>query len=196
MRWRLLPLIDETGAVEALVAAAERIEAEVPVEAVIPSAPEDASVTPAQPAGDPALTEALARAWDDLRTARAEADALREAAAQAESDARGELEAARRLESVGRLTGGVSQDFSALLGVMTSALDMILKQADEPDRVRRLGRAALAAGPFTQWVDHVRRFGLRPSPPSRAPSVKTESSTVNFRMNLDHARKIESVQHN
>lgn len=146
MRWRLLPLIDETGAVEALVAAAERIEAEVPVEAVIPSAPEDESVTPAQPAGDPALTEALARAWDDLRTARAEADALREAAAQAESDARGELEAARRLESVGRLTGGVSQDFSALLGVMTSALDMILKQADEPDRVRRLGRAALAAG--------------------------------------------------
>lgn len=55
-------------------------------------------------------------------------------------------EASRRLESVGRLTGGVAQDFNALLGVMTSALDMMLKTADDPARVRRLGQAALAAG--------------------------------------------------
>jgi signal transduction histidine kinase len=55
-------------------------------------------------------------------------------------------EGAQRLESVGRLTGGVAQDFNALLAVMTSALDMMLKTADDPSRVRRLGQAALAAG--------------------------------------------------
>jgi signal transduction histidine kinase len=50
------------------------------------------------------------------------------------------------MENVGRLTGGVAHDFGALLGVMTGALDMMLRQADDPARVRRLGQAALAAG--------------------------------------------------
>lgn len=50
------------------------------------------------------------------------------------------------MESVGRLTGGLAHDFNALLGVMTGALDMMLRQADDPSRVRRLGQAALAAG--------------------------------------------------
>ncbi|MDP2117400.1 MAG: ATP-binding protein, partial [Brevundimonas sp.] len=49
-------------------------------------------------------------------------------------------------ESVGRLTGGLAHDFNALLGVMTGALDMMLRQADDPARVRRIGQAALAAG--------------------------------------------------
>jgi len=40
----------------------------------------------------------------------------------------------------------VAHDFNALLAVMTSALDMLLRQADDPMRVRRLGQAALAAG--------------------------------------------------
>ena len=40
----------------------------------------------------------------------------------------------------------MAHDFNALLAVMTSALDMLLKQADDPARVRRLGQAALAAG--------------------------------------------------
>ena len=50
------------------------------------------------------------------------------------------------MENVGRLTGGLAHDFNALLGVMTGALDMMLRQADDPARVRRLGQAALAAG--------------------------------------------------
>ncbi len=50
------------------------------------------------------------------------------------------------MESVGRLTGGLAHDFNALLGVMTGALDMMLRQADDPVRARRLGEAALAAG--------------------------------------------------
>ncbi|HEY1224523.1 MAG TPA: ATP-binding protein, partial [Brevundimonas sp.] len=78
--------------------------------------------------------------------ARAAAEAANAAARQAEADARAEVEGARRMESVGRLTGGVAQDFNALLAVMTSALDLMLKQADDPQRVRRLGEAALAAG--------------------------------------------------
>jgi len=40
----------------------------------------------------------------------------------------------------------VAHDFNALIGVTTSALDMLLAQADDPARVRRLGQAALAAG--------------------------------------------------
>jgi signal transduction histidine kinase len=50
------------------------------------------------------------------------------------------------MENVGRLTGGLAHDFTALLGVMTGALDMMLRQADDPERVRRIGQAALAAG--------------------------------------------------
>jgi len=126
-RWRLLPLTDGNGAVEALLAAGERAAAE----------PDHAPVEPTAPVED------LRPELDALR-ARVEAAEAEAARARAETEA--ELEAARRLEGVGRLTGGVSQDFHALLGVMTSALDMMVGQADEPDRVRRLGRAALAAG--------------------------------------------------
>ena len=55
------------------------------------------------------------------------------------------LAQAQRLETVGRLTGGVAHDFNNLLTVVIGALDMILRQSDKPERVRRLGEAALAA---------------------------------------------------
>lgn len=122
LTWRILPLPGEDGA---LLLAGERT-------------PEPLPETPAEaPGEDPA--EAL-RA--ELEEARLRLTALEDRAA----GDRAELTAARRLEAVGRLTGGVAHDFSALLGVMTSALDMLLKQADQPDRVRRLGGAALNAG--------------------------------------------------
>ncbi|RZJ91513.1 MAG: PAS domain-containing sensor histidine kinase, partial [Brevundimonas sp.] len=103
---------------------------------------------------DAAEARALARqaqldehaARQAVETARAEAEDARQAAARARSEAEAELSGGRRMESVGRLTGGVAHDFNALLGVMTSALDMILRQADDPSRVKRLGQAALAAG--------------------------------------------------
>ena len=57
-----------------------------------------------------------------------------------------EADDGRRLEDIGRMTGGVAQDFNALLTLMLGALDMIDRQADNPERVRRVAEAALAAG--------------------------------------------------
>ncbi|WP_125255396.1 ATP-binding protein [Brevundimonas fluminis] len=128
-RWRLLPLLSDEGAVEALLAAGERAGPD----------PEPAS----EAAAGIGPVEDLRPELDALR---ARAEAAEAEAERARAEARAELEAARRLEGVGRLTGGVSQDFHALLGVMTSALDIMVSQADDADRVRRLGRAALAAG--------------------------------------------------
>ncbi len=104
-----------------------------------------------------ALEEAMAREARlqvELEAVRAQIEVERIAAIQAVKTARAEAlaeaeignEATRRLENVGRLTGGVAQDFNALLSVMTSAVDMMLKTAEDPSRVRRLGQAALAAG--------------------------------------------------
>lgn len=152
--WRALPLNDAEGRADALLLAGERAEAE--------TAPHDKA---AEPVGDTApvtetaasepsvaddqleaLRQALTEAEAKAEAARLEAEAARAQAAQAEIEARRELDGARRMESVGRLTGGVAQDFNALLTVMTSALDLMLKQVDDPSRVRRLGEAALAAG--------------------------------------------------
>ena len=55
------------------------------------------------------------------------------------------LERAQKFETLGRLTGGVAHDFNSLLTVVMGALDMMLVQADKPDRIKRLGAAALAA---------------------------------------------------
>lgn len=128
-RWNLLPLTAGDGTVEALLAAGER------------AGPETESAVKAE-----AVVAPVEDLRPELESLRARAEAAEAEAERTRAEARAELEAARRLEGVGRLTGGVSQDFHALLGVMTSALDMMISQAEEPDRVRRLGRAALAAG--------------------------------------------------
>ena len=71
-----------------------------------------------------------------------ELEESRQAAARTEAA----LAQAQRLETVGRLTGGVAHDFNNLLTVIVSGLDMILRAPDKPERVMRLGRAALEAG--------------------------------------------------
>jgi signal transduction histidine kinase len=163
-RWRLLPLRDEAGEVEALLAAGERHDPEA----------ESAEATAApEPEADSVDVEAL-RAQVLAATVRAETAEAEVAKARAEAHA--ELESSRRLESVGRLAGGVSQDFHALLGVMTSALDMIVGQAEEPDRVRRLGRAALAAGQKGEAL--TRRLAAFSEGEDAAPAREVDLSAV------------------
>lgn len=171
IRWSMLPLTDAEGRVDALLLAGERAE---PVGVADDRALEHQPVDSAHaddagptdgPTDDPgderlALREAAEDARREAEDARREAgDALAAAAAAREEaraahaaarkageDADAELAGGRRMESVGRLTGGLAHDFNALLGVMTGALDMMLRQADDPARVRRIGQAALAAG--------------------------------------------------
>jgi signal transduction histidine kinase len=160
IRWSMLPLTDAEGRVDALLLAGERAD---PVVEVVDLASEEPPFDSA-PAADEVDTRAvdaeilaLRAAAEDARreagdalaaaaAAREEARAAHAAARKAAEDAEAELAGGRRMESVGRLTGGLAHDFNALLGVMTGALDMMLRQADDPARVRRIGQAALTAG--------------------------------------------------
>ncbi|ESQ94130.1 PAS domain-containing protein [Asticcacaulis benevestitus] len=56
------------------------------------------------------------------------------------------LSHAQRFETVGRLTGDVAQDFAQMLGVINGALEIMSRQGDSPESIRRLSEAALAAG--------------------------------------------------
>ncbi len=150
VRWTMLPLEGADGVVDALLLAGERADASPAVE---PVAEQDESVEDIVSDEMLALREAAEAARQQAEEALAAAAAAREeaqvahaAARQAGEDADAELAGGRRMESVGRLTGGLAHDFNALLGVMTGALDMMLRQADDPARVRRIGQAALTAG--------------------------------------------------
>jgi len=148
IRWSMLPLTDADGEVDALLLAGERAgptEVAETAETAEPSASDavtDEALREEAEAARTAAAEALAAA----DAARREAEEARTAAARVREEAEAELQGGRRMENVGRLTGGLAHDFNAVLGVMTGALDMMLRQADDPARVRRIGQAALAAG--------------------------------------------------
>jgi len=150
IRWSMLPLTDAEGRVDALLLAGERAD---PTPAFEPALVEIEPVSRAVSDETLALREAAEAARREAdealaaaAAAREEAQSARAAARKAGEDAEAELAGGRRMESVGRLTGGLAHDFNALLGVMTGALDMMLRQADDPARVRRIGQAALTAG--------------------------------------------------
>lgn len=146
VRWSLLPLLNEAGVADAVLLAGERAEGRGEADAAAAAAATVEIVTAEAADREAGLVAEAVAARQAADQARAEAVAAHEAARKVEADARAELEGGRRMESVGRLTGGVAHDFNALLGVMTGALDMMLRQADDPGRIRRLGQAALAAG--------------------------------------------------
>ncbi len=149
IRWSMLPLADAEGRADALLLAGERADPAPSAVAIT----EQATYATGAEDTDQALREAAeaaraqtAEALADAAAARMEAKQAHAAAAKARDDAEAELQGGRRMENVGRLTGGLAHDFNAVLGVMTGALDMMLRQADDPARVRRIGQAALAAG--------------------------------------------------
>jgi len=80
-----------------------------------------------------------------LETKLAAATAQLEASEESRRKTERLLVQAQRLEAAGRLTGGAAQDFDRLLAVVGGALETLLSQADNPERVRRLGEAALTA---------------------------------------------------
>lgn len=138
VRWTILPLAGPGGETESLLLAGDIVSPEIePV-----SDPELDRLARERDAAQAHADTALAQARD----ARAEAETALAEVERISGIVRTENDAGRRLERLGSISGGVAQDFNALLGVMTSALDMMLKQADDPARVRRLGEAALAAG--------------------------------------------------
>lgn len=151
IRWSMLPLAnDADGQADALLLAGERTD---PAPAVVeiaeraePSSGGDAVTDDALREEAAAARATAAEALAAAAAARREAEEARAAAEQIRTEAEAELQGGRRMESVGRLTGGLAHDFNAVLGVMTGALDMMLRQADDPARVRRIGQAALAAG--------------------------------------------------
>ncbi len=134
--WRVLQLGEAGGRPEALLLAGER------------ASDPAAAATPTPDADAPTPTDSPDTAAAEARVAELSAalDAARADLAAAERLSAAEREQGRRLETVGRLTGGVAQDFAALLSVMTSALDLLSQQAEDPARVRRLAQAALTAG--------------------------------------------------
>lgn len=150
IRWSMLPLTNADGEVDALLLAGERADP-APADVELVEAGQSSPAT--GPVTDEVLREeadaaraAAAEALAAAAAARREAEDARAAAEQIRAEAEAELQGGRRMESVGRLTGGLAHDFNAVLGVMTGALDMMLRQADDPVRVRRIGEAALAAG--------------------------------------------------
>ncbi len=124
-----------------------------------------------EPAASPAEIEALKLQLESARRETADARAAAARAAQASAVA---LDESQRMENVGRLTGGLAHDFNALLGVLTSALDMMLRQADDPERVRRLGAAALTAGQRGEaLIQRLLAFSRGESPAERAVDLGT-----------------------
>ena len=147
IRWSMLPLMDAEGQVDAVLLAGERASSVVEdIEQTGPSSGPEAGTDETLREEAAAARAAAAEALAVAAAARQEADEARAAAERIRREAEAELQGGRRMESVGRLTGGLAHDFNAVLGVMTGALDMMLRQADDPARVRRIGQAALAAG--------------------------------------------------
>jgi chromosome segregation ATPase len=89
---------------------------------------------------------ALEGRLNDLQKAL-ESSQSRQAEMQAQVDKVNEaLSHAQRFETVGRLTSDVAQDFAQMLNVINGALEVMARQSDSPESIRRLSEAALTAG--------------------------------------------------
>ena len=124
LEWTLTPLLDARARADALVLSGRPAAVE-PVDAPEPLIDSDSS------AGTESETVT--------------ADSQPHLSADSAAVPRGQ-ETIERHEDLGRLTAGLTQEFGALLSVMTGAVQMMAEQAEQPDKVRRLAEAALGAG--------------------------------------------------
>jgi signal transduction histidine kinase len=52
---------------------------------------------------------------------------------------------AQKMDALGQLTGGIAHDFNNLLQGMLGAFDLVVRRADDPEKVRQFGQGGLAA---------------------------------------------------
>ena len=99
-----------------------------------------------------------------LRRSRREKEALAQAQDEIVRRERAEeaLGRAQRLEAVGQLTGGIAHDFNNLLTIIVGNVDIMVRKAEEPERVRRLGQnVLLAAKRVADVTDKLLSFSRR-----------------------------------
>ena len=72
------------------------------------------------------------------------------------------LRRSQRLEAVGQLTGGIAHDFNNLLTIIVGNVDMMVRRAGDPERVKRLGgNVLLAAKRVADVTDKLLAFSRR-----------------------------------
>jgi len=90
--------------------------------------------------------EALEQRVNDLQAALADTQTRQTELQNRLEQTNAALANAQKYETIGRLTGDVAQDFAQMLQVINGALEVLSRQNESPDSVRRLSQAALAAG--------------------------------------------------
>ncbi|GGZ20104.1 PAS domain-containing protein [Asticcacaulis endophyticus] len=134
----------DNGAFDGLIGMAFEIEHLMPATVV------EAEVEPPpEPVIIPVDTTELARLRDELDDLRQSLNSAIASKASLEDKARkldDALQQAQKYETAGRLTFNVANDFGQMLHVINGALDMMQKQSNNPENIRRLSEAALVAG--------------------------------------------------
>lgn len=134
----------DNGTFDGLIGMAFEIDHLMPapmVEAVPETIPE--------PIIAPVDTAELARLRDELDDLRQALNSAIASKASLEEKVRkldDALQQAQKYETVSRLTFNVANDFGQMLHVINGALDMMQKQSNNPENIRRLSEAALEAG--------------------------------------------------
>lgn len=147
VRWSGMPLPFD-GGVDAVLMVGEDVTDQPYEDDASSAAPDQTALAELTLANERLSIAEQARVHAESAAEEASA-ALSQALAAAEDRRRryeAESQEGRRLEDIGRMTGGLAQDFNALLTLLLGALDMIDRQADNPERVRRVAEAALTAG--------------------------------------------------
>ncbi|WAC47769.1 PAS domain-containing protein [Asticcacaulis sp. SL142] len=141
----------DNGVFDGLIGMAFEIEHLMPapvIEAVPEAAPEPAEPPVPAPVAAADVAE-LAKLRDELDDLRQSLNSAIASKASLEEKARKldeALQQAQKYETAGRLTFNVANDFGQMLHVINGALDMMQKQSNNPENIRRLSEAALVAG--------------------------------------------------